>query len=314
MKLQQLRYFVAVYEEGSFSAGAVRAKATQSGLSMQVRELEDRYGVRLFDRSTAGVSPTDAGTRFYRHASQVLRKVSEAEDELKRIKGEVAGDVRVGLMPTFTRSVLPDTLLRLNAEHPLISSTVCEAYSAQLSEMTAQGQLDFAVVPAFDEQPSLTASHLAIDREYLVCSPRVGLPNRKPVRLRDLWPLRLVLPGRANARRRRIEGYIADNGVEVAEIMELDAMLATLELVTRSDWVAILPGILCSADAAGTVRTIHPIDDPILAVTYIRIEPASRGLGDAAQVFNQVLCEELEAALQWDDTLSDIRKTNTKHQ
>ena len=60
-KLQHLRYFVAVFEEGSFSAGAQRVNATQSGLSMHVRQLEDRFQVQLLNRSSTGVTPTEAG-------------------------------------------------------------------------------------------------------------------------------------------------------------------------------------------------------------------------------------------------------------
>jgi DNA-binding transcriptional LysR family regulator len=304
MKLQQLRYFVAVYEEGSFSAGAQRVNATQSGLSMQVRDLEERYGVTLLTRSNSGATPTDAGKRVYKHAVKVLRAVSEAEEELGRLKGQVMGEVHIGLMPTFTGSVLPSVLQRFTEEFPLVKASIHEAYSANLSEMTAKSQLDFSIVPAFDETPSLRAESVGTDREYLVYAARPDRLNRAPVRLSEMGPLKLVLPSRANARRRRIDTYIMENGIEVTEILELDAMLGTLELVARSDWITILPSILCSADADGATRHVRPIIDPVLTVTYIRIEPVARGLSDAARAFDALLCSELEAALQWDDTLA----------
>ena len=87
MKVQQLRFFVAVYEEGSFSAGAIRVNATQSGLSMHVRQLEDRYGVALLNRSSTGVTPTEAGRTFYGRAIEVLNAVSRAEDTLRELSG-----------------------------------------------------------------------------------------------------------------------------------------------------------------------------------------------------------------------------------
>ncbi len=304
MKLQQLRYFVAVCDEGSFSAGAQRMNATQSGLSMQVRDLEKRYGVTLLHRNASGATPTDAGRRVYKHAVRVLRAVSDAEDELRRLQGQVTGHVHAGLMPTFTGSVLPAALQRFTGQYPLVTASIHEAYSANLSEMTAKGQLDFAVVPAFEDTPSLRASTVGVDREYFVCAAQSGGVNRAPVRLADLGPLRLVLPSRANARRRRIDAYIAENGLEVSEILELDAMLGTLELVARSDWVTILPGILCSADRAGLVRHVRPIVDPPLTVTYIRIEPVARSLSDAARAFDALLCAELEKTLRWDENVS----------
>ncbi|MGI9499757.1 MAG: LysR family transcriptional regulator, partial [Geminicoccaceae bacterium] len=150
MKLQQLRFFTAVYEEGSFSAGAARVNATQSGLSMQVRELEERFGVTLLTRSSTGVQPTEAGRRFYAQAVKVLRASTEAEEILKRAAGAVSGHVRVGLMPTFTRAVLAPALLRFTRSHELVRLSVLEAYSSHLCAEVARGAIDFAVVPAID--------------------------------------------------------------------------------------------------------------------------------------------------------------------
>ena len=99
MKLQQLRYFVAVYEEGSVTAGAERAHATQSGLSMQIKDLEERYDVVLFDRAAKGVHPTEMGRRLYEYATRILKEVAEAEQGIKALKGIITGHIRVGLMP-----------------------------------------------------------------------------------------------------------------------------------------------------------------------------------------------------------------------
>ena len=94
MKLQQLKYFVAVLEEGSFSAGAERVNATQSGLSMQVRQLEDLYQVKLMNRSSTGVTPTEAGKRFYNDAVRVLRSAGEAEAKLPTSSATQAESLR----------------------------------------------------------------------------------------------------------------------------------------------------------------------------------------------------------------------------
>ena len=85
LKIQQLKYFVAVYEEGSFSAAAVRMNGTQSGLSMHVRELEKRYNVVFFNRSSSGVTPTETGRQFYKVAISVLSVCGHAEDKLSLI-------------------------------------------------------------------------------------------------------------------------------------------------------------------------------------------------------------------------------------
>ncbi len=126
VKLQHLKYFVAVFEEGSFSAGAQRVNATQSGLSMHVRQLEDRYQVQLLYRSSTGVTPTEAGKRFYRDAVRVLHAATEAEANLRALSGAVTGHVTVGLMPTFTRAVLGPALMRFAMDFPNVKVAVRE--------------------------------------------------------------------------------------------------------------------------------------------------------------------------------------------
>lgn len=297
MKLQHLKYFVAVFEEGSFSAGAERVNATQSGLSMHVRQLEDRYQVKLLDRSSTGVTPTEVGRRFYRDAVRVICSATEAEANLRSLSGQVTGHVTVGLMPTFTRAILGPALLRFTEEYPHVKVTVREAYSGELSRQILAGELDFAIVPAFDADVRLRASVMGSDKEYLVVSVDSNIGSETPIRLADLPPLDLILPSRENARRRKIEQYLATNGVEAGRLIELDSMFATLDLVARSDWVAILPGILCLHDLEGDRRRVIPIEQPELTVDYLRIEPMSVPLSASGQAFYTVLKDELVSAL-----------------
>ena len=105
-------------------------------------------------------------------------------------------------------------------------------------------------------------------------------------------------PTKGNARRRRIENYLMVNHIEVSDFMELDTMHGTLGLVANSDWVTILPGIMCQPDLDGTRRKVAPLADPPLMVDYMRIEARKRPLSAAAQPFADILQEELNSALE----------------
>lgn len=129
IKTQQLRYLVAVYDEGSITAAAHRVNATQSGVSMQIREIEDRLGVALFERTSAGVVPTKIGDIVYRRAIRVLREIDELEQDVLATREQLEGRVRAGIMPTFARSVLAPTLIGFGEQHPLIDVQVIEGYS-----------------------------------------------------------------------------------------------------------------------------------------------------------------------------------------
>ncbi len=298
MKLLHLRHFIAVYEEGSFSAAAKRVGATQSGLSMHVRWLEDRYGVELLERSSTGVVPTEAGRRFYDVALKAMRSAMHAENTLRELSGDVTGHIRIGLMPTFTRAILSPTLIRYSEQFPNVRVSITEAYSGQLSRQVIDGDLDFAVVPYSATNDSLTVTTMATDREYLVWSADSAFNPGRIVHLKNLSIPKLVLPSRSNARRIMIDSYLSAHGIDVGNILELDAMFGTLDLVANSDWVTILPGILCMPDLEEGRRNIALIDDPDLPVQYLRIEHSAKPLNFAAQAFYDILLDVLERAIE----------------
>lgn len=293
VSLRQLRAFVAVYEEGSFTRAARRENATQSGTSQHVAALEDLLGAQLLARTPAGVLPTPAGDGFYARAIEALRTLDLGAAEVRARSGGVTGRVRAGLMPAFTRAALAPALERFAEAHPHVTVEVIEGYSGALSEQVRAGDLDFALVPAGADLSGLAASHLVTNREMLVSGAGAGLDHLVPVRLTDLDPLALVVPGRANIRRARLETHLETHGVRVARLLEMDSMLGTLELVARGHWMAILPGIICAADACGRDRHVLPITAPELYSDFITIEPARAALSAQAGLFLDALRSEI---------------------
>jgi DNA-binding transcriptional LysR family regulator len=292
--LRQLRSVVAVYEEASFTRAAQRENATQSGVSQHVAAVEEALGVSLFERSSEGVRPTQAGRRYYAHAIEVLRHMEEAAGEARAAAQGVSGPVRAGLMPSFTRAALPPVLDRFLAEHAQVQVQVVEGYSGALTDMVRAETLDFALVPAAPGSVGLTVSHLARDREMLLSSPEMGLPHGQPVRLADLGPLDMIVPAATNVRRGRLEEYFGTHGVRIGRLMEMDAMLGTLGLVARSRWVTVLPGLFCVGDADGRTRHVSPVADPPLYSDFVVIEPARRPLSPQARLFLDALRDEVQ--------------------
>ena len=295
MKFQQILTFVAVYQERSFTAAAERIHATQSGLSMQVKELEERIGVRLFDRSPKGVEPTAAGQRLYEHALKVLHDVESLREEMRLIRGEVTGSVSAGLMPTFTRAALAPAVTRFAADSPHVEIKIVEAYSAVLTEMVRREQLDFAIVPPTADADGLRSQHVARDRELLVTGPNTDRAHLEPVSLADAGSLKLIVPGIGNARREKLDRYLASVGAEVESMIEMDAMMATLSLIEHSDWCAILPATLCHPDLDGQRRKLHPLISPELNVNYTLITPATGVVSSPAEEFADGVVEQIRA-------------------
>ena len=292
--LRQIRAIIAVCEEGSFTAAAARENATQSGISQHVAAVEREFGVKLFERSARGVKPTPAGQRYYKHCIEAVGQIAKANADVRAFATRVTGDLRIGLIPTLTRAALAPALEKFVAQYPDVRLHIVEGYSGTLTDMVQNGELDFAAVPAAEGRVGLKTRLIARDREMLVSNITRGLKPFAPVRLKDCGPLKIILPGRANVRRRNIEVYFETHGIDVESMIEMDAMIGTLQLVLRSDWVAILSGLICVADIERPMgRVISPIDDPPLIAEFVVISPARRTPSPQAQLFLQAFEAEI---------------------
>ncbi|MCV0428679.1 MAG: LysR family transcriptional regulator [Roseibium sp.] len=294
ISLRQMRSVVAVAEEGSFTKAANRENATQSGISQHVSAVEDALGIRLFERTSDGVLLTPAGARYYRRVLNILRSAEEAIIDAQKSRETLTGSVRAGIMPVLARAALAPALSWMAEQHPDVSIQIIEGYSGALTDNVKAEELDFAIVPAFAGAVGLNVTHLAQDREMLVGGPKSGIVHGKPVRLKDLPAFKLVTPSRTNIRKTRIEDYLTTHSVRVDRVMEMDAMLGTLDFVARSDWVTILPGVICAPDGHGRIRRVAPIDEPPLYLDLVQIEPARRPLSAQAQIFLDALKREVE--------------------
>jgi DNA-binding transcriptional LysR family regulator len=283
--LRQVRAVIAVCEEGSFTRAAERENATQSGISQHVAAVERALKVKLFERTSTGVIPTPAGLRYYRRCVEAVGLLDTAGEEARSLASFVTGELRIGLMPTFTRAVLAPTLDHFVSRHPDVRLHIVEGYSGLLTEMVLADELDFAVVPAFEGRIGLKSRLFVRDREMLLSGPRRGLTSLAPVRLRELRPFKVIVPGPDNVRRRNLETYFHTNGVEVDAMLEMDAMIGTLEFVARSDWVTVLPSLISVNDIATGDIVVNPLADPPMHAEFVLIQPARRTLSAPARLF-----------------------------
>lgn len=295
--IRELLFFAAVYEEGSFTRAAKRENATQPGVSQHIRNLERRFKVRLFKRSgRLTVEPTPAANRLYRKCMEILRGINELGVEMQVFKIGLEGELTVGLMPALTRSILAPALARFSKDNPNVVVRVVEGYSGELTDKVLSGELDFAIVPAQHERRGLVSRRFARTQEILVSAKFSGLPRLKPVHPSTIKSMKLVVPGIRNSRRRGIEIYMASCGANVVSIMELDAMMGTLDFIERTDWVAILPAIMMLPEVNHKQLTLSLLTDPPLTLDLVEIEPSRRPLSAEAKAFLAVLKMETDRA------------------
>ncbi|SMY08038.1 LysR family transcriptional regulator [Flavimaricola marinus] len=304
ISIRALRAFIAVYEEQSFSKAAARENATQSGMSTQVKNLELKLGTPLLLRDRKEYTLTPAGQLVYRDGQAILKALMATEAAVTDMQSEVAGLVRVGLIPSLTRSVLIPALDAFKAEFAKVELSMLEEYSGSLMRRVLDGDLDFAVVPSGDIPAGLTAKFVARDREMIMGRPGAlpEWPHLGPAPLSALSGARLIVPSRQNVRRKRIEGLLSAHGVHVAELMEMDGMLGTIELVGKTDWLAILPSALCYADKDGVSRKLNVLTDPPMSFDYVIVEKTESPLPNAARLLAEHLTRHTNLILEdWAD-------------
>ena len=306
VSLRQIRAIIAVCEEGSFTRAAEREHATQSGISQHVAAVERMLGVQLFERTTGRVTPTPAGMRYYKRCVEAVGLLESAAVDARGLSGLVTGDLRIGLMPTFTRAVLAPTLEDFVPRYPDVRLHIVEGYSNVLTEMVLADALDFAIVPAFEGQVGLTSRLLVSDREMLISGPIRGLRPLTPVQLGAVRPFKIVLPTPDNIRRRNIETYFQTHGVAIDAVLEMDAMIGTLEFVARTDWMTILPSAISINDIGTGELVVNPIASPALYSEFVVIRPTRRTLSTQARAFLQRFEAEVAHIQEvWEDAIKN---------
>src|SRR5882724_2267168 len=145
MEIRQLRAFVAIADAGTFTAAAQQVHVTQAAISMQIRQLENELGAKLFVRAPRRVVLTEAGEQLLQRARQILRDHDAAVDEVAELAGAERGRLRIGsASAVVTTDVLPKLLKEVRRRHPGAEVMVASGTSEALVQQILAGELDVA--------------------------------------------------------------------------------------------------------------------------------------------------------------------------
>ncbi|WP_266157099.1 LysR substrate-binding domain-containing protein [Dyella silvatica] len=275
---RQLRYFIAVAEELSFSRAAQRLHLSQPPLSQQIQSLERDLGVRLLDRDKRNVALTDPGRVFLEQARQILAKADEARIQVTEAAAGFSGHLRLAYTVSVTfHPTLPETLLRYGQLAPNVRVQLNEMYTESQFDALLAGQLDVGFVR---DEPKHEADQQAlrldlIDREPLLLALPSGHPlaNRSSVKLREVSTEPFVVQPR------ELAATLYDRLVHIAIKADFHPLIrlhaqqinGLLVLVAAGMGLALVPASMRSVGLAG-VRYV-PLDDPD---AYMLLAVASR--------------------------------------
>lgn len=237
MDTRYLQSFVAVAELGSMAEAARQLDLTPAAIAARIKALEADVGLALVRRSGRAVRPTEAGAKMLDRARSVLRDVRD----LRAVtgKGEVLGELRLGVFTSALTGLLPRVLRRLYDRFPELTVFVTPGRSLDLCRGVMGGALDAAIVVEPQFAVGKSCAWLALMEERLVVIAPRSMAHRPPHELLASEPFirydRTVVGGQLADR------YLRDHNIVVRQRLEIDSLMTIAALVGQGLGVALLP-------------------------------------------------------------------------
>ncbi|MGR4878560.1 LysR substrate-binding domain-containing protein [Streptomyces sp. LARHCF249] len=252
LDVRRLRLLRELARRGTIAAVAEALAFSPSAVSQQLAVLEREAGLPLLERTGRRVRLTPAGHHLVGHAEAVLERLEQAESDLAEARGGLAGALRIGAFPTATRAIVPAALTVLARRHPGLEPMVRETDPAAVAHALRSGDLDVALVHAYDFVPAAPEPGLATEPLY------------------------------------REAMYLAAPAAQAPEPPPGDDQGAVLRAHAEDPWITATPGTLCHAmteracQAAGFApRVRHRVDE---FATVLALVAAGQGVAVVPQL------------------------------
>jgi len=300
MEFRQLRYFTRIVELGSFSRAARSLHIAQPALSTQIAQLEDELGVRLLNRTSRGVAPTEAGDVLYRQALGLLKSAESAKTLVAECGGSPGGRVAVGFPQSLTGVLSMPFLKASTARLAGVRLEVFDELSGDLVSHVISGRIDVALV--FDDGglEDVRLTPIWDEMLYLILAPDHFDTSSAPVPLTQLGYLPLLLPGPHHGVRAQVELALSKHGLRPRVEAELNSFALLRQATLEGMGMTLLPWSCVAGDIHTGKLAALAIDPPLMRRLAIcrALEPASL----AAEKVSSLLFDtvrRLPARLRW---------------
>jgi DNA-binding transcriptional LysR family regulator len=243
MRLDDLRYFIAVAEQAHVGRAAQRLGVSQPALTKGVQRLEQALGLTLFDRGPRGMALTGVGALFFERARHLCTGLDEAVQEASDLHLGSIGTIRIGVSPIFADALAAQTFALLRQQRPGAKARMVISLNDTLLASLRLGDLDLTINALEDTQPEgLLQEPLFDDELCVVLREDHPLLSRSHLRLADLAHFSWALPGVEVLARRRVEGRFAEQGLPPPDVvLQLDTSITLASSVVRqSDLLSVM--------------------------------------------------------------------------
>ena len=220
VRLELYRVFLEVAKQGNISAAAQNLFISQSAVSQSVKQLEEQLQVRLFSRSTRGVSLTSEGKLLLEYVSHALGLLQSGEEKIAASRQLLTGELIIGASDTVTKTYLLSRLEAFHKDYPDIRIRILKGTTSRVLDYLHAGQVDIAFASEAPDETVYSVRHCVDTHTIFVAAPDY-LEFDKVYTMEEIAALPLILLERKASSRVYVERYFQDHGVQIHPEIEL---------------------------------------------------------------------------------------------
>jgi DNA-binding transcriptional LysR family regulator len=240
---RRLQVFHTVARLLSFTKAAETLHMTQPAVTFQVRQLEEYFNTRLFDRTHNRISLTDAGERVYEYAAKIFHLYDEMESSVRELTGDISGVLMLGASTTIAEYMLPALLGDFKSQYPEVNIRLRVGNTDAIVSMVEDNEIDLGVVEAPVTNKNLAVELCRVDQLVVVVPPAHELASRRKVTVADLLQHPYIVREEGSGTREVIHEYLKAAGISsnnLDTIMELGSSEAIKGAVEAGMGLSVL--------------------------------------------------------------------------
>lgn len=242
MTLRHLKIFITVCETGSVTLAGEKLFIAQPSISLAISELEDYYGVKLFDRISKRLHITDIGKQFLQYSTHIISLFDEMENTMKN--WDAIGTLRVGTSITIGNYLLPNFVDEFKVTHPKIKINALIDNSETIENAVLKNEIDIGFIEGFAHNPSIESKHFMDDDLVLICSPIHPFAKSKLIKIDDLKDVDFIMREKGSAGREIFDDILDLHGIKASILWQSSSTQAIVRAVSHNIGLSVLPYLL----------------------------------------------------------------------
>jgi DNA-binding transcriptional LysR family regulator len=293
-KIRQLRAFALAYRLGSLTLAADAMHLTPSAVSQLTQQLEQALSVRLFDRTTRALRPTEAAHEAIALAEKVLADIESLKSRLLGVAERQRGTIRLACTPSFASMVMPSVIKAFVALHPGVRAVMRDAAPDRVMEMVMSDAVEFGILMRTEERHDAEFTLIRSDSISVVCRPDSVLAERQTVSWSDLADERIIAIDGGSGLPALIEQTLAAQGKPFEPAYDFAYLQTAVAMAAEGLGVLLLPSYLVKSFPEGQRLVALQLVDPVVPRHLYLLTKKGCELSPAGVALTEMVVRALE--------------------